>query len=93
MWPTGEGTGNEDFEGIAEMIERHPGGEKLPPNLDWPSPGCIKYLGLKETVHAAVCGQPRRAGRACHRAVENNRLIRPRSKYVGPSASRVCAAG
>ncbi len=79
--------GNTALEQIADTIERVVGEEKgLPPNLDWPSARLYKYLGLEVDLYTPLFVASRVAGWAAHviEQSEHNRLIRPRSKYVGP---------
>jgi citrate synthase len=80
--------GDSSLEQIADTIERVVREEKgLPPNLDWPSARLYKYLGLEVDLYTPLFVASRVVGWAAHviEQSENNRLIRPRSKYVGPS--------
>ncbi len=75
------------LEQIADTIEQVVRDEKgLPPNLDWPSARLYHYLGLDVDLYTPLFVASRVAGWAAHviEQAENNRLIRPRSKYVGP---------
>jgi citrate synthase len=79
--------GNTDLEMIADTIESIVVGEKgLPPNLDWPSARLYHYLGLPVELYTPLFVASRVAGWAAHviEQSENNRLIRPRSRYTGP---------
>jgi 2-methylcitrate synthase/citrate synthase II len=79
--------GDTALEQIADTIERVVREEKgLPPNLDWPSARLYKYLGLEVDLYTPLFVASRVAGWAAHviEQTENNRLIRPRSKYTGP---------
>jgi len=79
--------GNFDLEEIADTIEHVVRTEKkLPPNLDWPSARLYHYLGLDIPVYTPLFVASRVTGWAAHviEQAENNRLIRPRSKYTGP---------
>jgi citrate synthase len=80
--------GDTALEQIADTIERVVREEKgLPPNLDWPSARLYKYLGLEVDLYTPLFVASRVAGWAAHviEQTENNRLIRPRSKYTGPA--------
>lgn len=76
------------LEEIADTIERVVREEKgLPPNLDWPSARLYRYLGLEVDLYTPLFVASRVVGWAAHaiEQTENNRLIRPRSKYTGPA--------
>jgi len=80
--------GDSSLEQIADTLERVVREEKgLPPNLDWPSARLYKYLGLEVDLYTPLFVASRVVGWAAHviEQSENNRLIRPRSKYVGPA--------
>ena len=80
-------TGHEEMENMAEVIERIVVEEKgLPPNLDWPSARLYHYMGLDVTIYTPLFVVSRVTGWAAHviEQMENNRLIRPRSRYIGP---------
>ena len=80
-------TGHEDLELMAEVIERIVREEKsLPPNLDWPSARVYHYLGLPVEIYTPLFVISRVVGWSAHfiEQQDNNRLIRPRSKYTGP---------
>jgi len=80
--------GDSSLEQIADTIERVVREEKkLPPNLDWPSARLYKYLGLEVDLYTPLFVASRVVGWAAHviEQSENNRLIRPRSKYTGPA--------
>ncbi len=83
-----EKTRNQDLEEMADVIERIVREEKhLPPNLDWPSARLYHYLGLDVELYTPLFVASRVTGWAAH-AIEqaaNNRLIRPRSRYIGPT--------
>lgn len=82
-----EDCGNTDLEEIADTIERVVREEKgLPPNLDWPSARLYHYLGLEVELYTPLFVASRVTGWAAHviEQSENNRLIRPRSQYIGP---------
>jgi 2-methylcitrate synthase/citrate synthase II len=80
-------TGHEEMENMAEVIERIVVEEKgLPPNLDWPSARLYHYMGLDVAVYTPLFVVSRVTGWAAHviEQMGNNRLIRPRSRYIGP---------
>ncbi len=79
--------GNEELEQIADTIEKVVLDEKgLRPNLDWPSARLYHYLGLDVELYTPLFVASRVTGWAAHiiEQAENNRLIRPRSRYIGP---------
>ncbi len=81
-----EETGNTEMEQIADTIEEIVRSEKgLPPNLDWPSARLYYYLGLEVELYTPLFVASRIVGWAAHviEQTENNRLIRPRSRYIG----------
>jgi 2-methylcitrate synthase/citrate synthase II len=81
-------TGHEELERIAETIETIVREEKkLPPNLDWPSARLYHYLGLDVQLYTPLFVVSRVAGWSAHviEQLDNNRLIRPRSRYTGPA--------
>jgi citrate synthase len=80
-------SGNEPLESVADVIERVIWEEKkLPPNLDWPSGRLYHYMGLPVELYTPLFVLSRTAGWAAHviEQHDNNRLIRPRARYVGP---------
>jgi 2-methylcitrate synthase/citrate synthase II len=80
--------GDMALEQIADTIESVVGEEKgLPPNLDWPSARLYHYLGLEVDLYTPLFVASRVAGWCAHaiEQAENNRLIRPRSRYTGPA--------
>ena len=82
-------TGHEEMEKMAETIERIVTGEKgLPPNLDWPSARLYHYMGLPIFLYTPLFVVSRVSGWSAHviEQVDNNRLIRPRAKYIGPAS-------
>jgi 2-methylcitrate synthase/citrate synthase II len=79
-------TGNEDFEVMAEVIERVIWSEKkLPPNLDWPSARLYDYMNLPVELYTPLFVLSRVSGWSAHiiEQLDNNRLIRPRARYTG----------
>jgi citrate synthase len=80
-------TGNEDLESIADVLERVIWDEKkLPPNLDWPSARLYHYMDLPIELYTPLFVLSRVTGWSAHviEQLDNNRLIRPRARYVGP---------
>jgi 2-methylcitrate synthase/citrate synthase II len=80
-------TGNEDLEVTADVIQRIIWEEKkLPPNLDWPSGRLYYYMNLPTELFTPLFVLSRVAGWAAHiiEQLDNNRLIRPRARYIGP---------
>ena len=81
-----EESGSIELERIADTIESHVRAEKgLPPNLDWPSARLYHYMGLPVELFTPLFVASRVAGWTAHfiEQSENNRLIRPRSNYIG----------
>jgi citrate synthase len=81
-------TGNEDLETIADVIERVVRDEKkLPPNLDWPAGRLYHYLGLPIELYTPLFVLSRTSGWCAHviEQLDDNRLIRPRARYIGPA--------
>ncbi len=82
-----EESGQQDLEEVADVIETIVQDEKgLPPNLDWPSARLYHYLGLEVELYTPLFVLSRVVGWSAHaiEQLDHNRLIRPRSKYVGP---------
>lgn len=78
--------GKTDMEEMADTIERIVREEKnLPPNADWPSARLYHYLNLDVQLYTPLFVVSRVAGWSAHviEQLENNRLIRPRSRYTG----------
>ena len=76
------------MEQMADVIERIVGEEKgLPPNLDWPSARLYHYMGLEVGLYTPLFVISRVVGWSAHviEQLEDNRLIRPRSRYIGPA--------
>ena len=87
-----EAAGAPNFEETAEIIERILAAEKhLYPNLDWPSARLYHALGLAVPLYTPIFVMARVTGWSAHfiEQHENNRLIRPRSRYVGPEVRKV----
>lgn len=81
-------TGNEDLETTADVIQRIIWEEKkLPPNLDWPSGRLYHYMNLPVELFTPLFVLSRTSGWSAHiiEQLDNNRLIRPRARYIGPA--------
>lgn len=81
-------TNNEDLERTAEIIERVMLDEKkLHPNVDWPTARVYHYLGLPAELFTPLFVIARVTGWSAHviEQLDHNRIIRPRSNYVGPA--------
>jgi citrate synthase len=75
------------WEQTAEIIEKVLAEEKhLYPNLDWPAGRLYHALGLEVPLYTPIFVMARVAGWSAHfiEQHEHNRLIRPRSRYIGP---------
>jgi citrate synthase len=87
-----EAAGLIHWEETAEIIERILAEEKnLYPNVDW-STGRLYYaLGLDIPLYTPIFVMARVTGWSAHfiEQHENNRLIRPRSRYIGPDVRHV----
>jgi citrate synthase len=80
-------TNNTAWEETAEIIERVIATEKnLYPNLDWPAGRLYHSLGLEIPLYTPIFVMSRVTGWSAHviEQLDNNRLIRPRARYVGP---------
>ena len=78
--------GKTDMEEMADIVERIVREEKgLPPNADWPSARLYHYLNLAVDLFTPLFVVSRVAGWSAHviEQLDNNRLIRPRSRYTG----------
>jgi citrate synthase len=79
--------GDDRWERIAEPIEQAVVGQKhLPPNVDWPSARLYHYMGLDIEIYTPIFAMARVAGWSAHiiEQLDNNRLMRPRARYIGP---------
>jgi len=79
--------GDDRWERMAEPIERAVTTQKLlPPNVDWPSARLYHYMGLETDLYTPIFAMARVAGWAAHviEQLDHNRLMRPRSRYIGP---------
>jgi citrate synthase len=82
-----EAAGATHWEETAEIIEKVLAEEKnLFPNLDWPAGRLYYALGLDIPLYTPIFVMARVAGWSAHfiEQHDNNRLIRPRSRYTGP---------
>jgi 2-methylcitrate synthase len=89
-----ESAGLLHWEQTADIIERVLAEQKqLYPNLDWPSGRLYYALGLEVPLYTPIFVMSRVAGWSAHfiEQHENNRLIRPRSRYVGPDVRHATA--
>jgi len=87
-------TGQQTLEEIAEVMETIMLKEKnLHPNLDWPAARIYHYLGLAIPLYTPLFVLSRVAGWCAHIIEQHsdNRLIRPRARYVGPGPRPVPA--
>ncbi|MER3416145.1 MAG: citrate synthase [Gemmataceae bacterium] len=87
-----EKTGQSRWEQLASLVERVMAEEKnLYPNLDWPAGRLYHYLGLEKTLYTPIFVMARVAGWCAHvmEQLANNRLIRPRARYIGPARRAV----
>lgn len=81
-------SGDESLEQMADTVQRIVLQEKgLHPNLDWPSARLYRYLGLDVDLFTPLFVASRVVGWSAHvmEQAANNRLIRPRSRYIGPA--------
>jgi citrate synthase len=82
-----EESGNTELERTADIIESVVMQEKqLPANVDWPCARLYHYLGLPTRLFTPLFVVARAAGWSAHviEQLDNNRLMRPTSLYVGP---------
>jgi 2-methylcitrate synthase/citrate synthase II len=87
-----EQVGAQKWEQTAEIIERVMAQEKkLFPNLDWPAGRLYHALGLEVPLYTPMFVMSRVTGWCAHVIEQkaNNRLIRPRARYVGPGLREV----
>lgn len=85
-----------DVEETAAIIEEGLAREKqLYPNLDWPAGRLYHALGLHPVYYTPFFVAARMSGWCAHILEQqaNNRLIRPRSRYVGPPVRPVPPIG
>ncbi len=82
------------WEETAEIIEHVLAQEKnLHPNLDWPAGRLYHAMGLEIPLYTPIFVMARVAGWSAHviEQQKNNRLIRPRGRYIGPERRAVKA--
>lgn len=87
-----EAAGTSAYEQSAEIIEKVLASEKnLFPNLDWPAGRLYHALGLEIPLYTPIFVMARVTGWCAHvmEQLANNRLIRPRARYVGPEVRAV----
>jgi 2-methylcitrate synthase/citrate synthase II len=85
-------TGQTRWEDTAEAIERVMEKEKkLLPNLDWPAGRLYHAMGLEVPLNTPIFVMSRVVGWSAHviEQLDNNRLIRPRARYIGPEVRTV----
>ena len=60
--------------------------KNLHPNLDWPAGRLYHALGLEIPLYTPIFVMSRITGWSAHvnEQLQHNRLIRPRSRYIGP---------
>lgn len=83
-----EKTGQLHWEETAEVIEQVMAQEKnMYPNLDWPAGRLYHAMQLDVPLYTPIFAMARVAGWAAHiiEQMDNNRLIRPRALYKGPT--------
>jgi 2-methylcitrate synthase/citrate synthase II len=86
--------GTLEWEDTADKIEAVMAAEKkMYPNLDWPAGRLYHALGLEIPIYTPIFAISRVAGWSAHviEQLDNNRLIRPRSLYTGPTEKKVNA--
>lgn len=89
-----EKAGTLEWEDTADKIEAVMAAEKkMYPNLDWPAGRLYHALGLEIPIYTPIFALSRVAGWSAHviEQLDNNRLIRPRSLYIGPAERAVKA--
>ena len=84
--------GTTQWEATADIIEKVMETEKkLFPNLDWPAGRLYHAMGLDVPLYTPFFVASRVTGWAAHviEQLEHNRIIRPRSRYTGPTEKHV----
>jgi citrate synthase len=87
----GQATGDLKWFHMSQAIERIVRDEKgLPPNVDFYSASAYYMLGIPPDLFTALFAMSRVAGWTAHilEQMQDNRLIRPRSEYVGARGVR-----
>ncbi len=85
-------SGNDRWEATAAIVEATMIREKkMYPNVDWPAGRLYHALGLEIPIYTPMFAMSRVAGWSAHviEQLGNNRLIRPRSLYIGPANREV----
>jgi citrate synthase len=83
----GEAAGDLKWYEYSTRIEEHLGKKKgLAPNVDFYSASTYYQMGIPIDVYTPIFAMSRTAGWIAHvnEYLEDNRLIRPRARYVGP---------
>ncbi|MFD2671646.1 citrate synthase [Marinicrinis sediminis] len=86
----GEVTGNSNWYEMSTQIEEIVTGSKgLKPNVDFYSASVYTSLGIPRDLFTPIFAMSRVSGWTAHilEQFENNRLIRPRAEYTGPSSA------
>lgn len=84
-----EDSGNPKWYKMSEQMEQEVKADKgLLPNVDFYSASVYTYLGIPRDLFTPIFAVSRAAGWIAHilEQYADNRLIRPRAEYVGPSA-------
>ena len=84
----GEAAGDMRWYEMSATIEEHLGEEKgLAPNVDFYSASTYYQMGIPIDLYTPIFAMSRSGGWIAHvlEQYEDNRLIRPRSRYVGPN--------
>jgi 2-methylcitrate synthase/citrate synthase II len=84
----------QQWEATADIIEQVMAEQKtMHPNLDWPAGRLYHAMGLEIPLYTPMFAMSRVAGWAAHviEQLDHNRLIRPRSNYIGNPARSVKA--
>lgn len=82
----------EAWEQLADVVEQVMAREKnMYPNLDWPAGRLFHHMNLDVALYTPMFAMSRIAGWAAHviEQLDNNRLIRPRARYIGPASRPV----
>jgi 2-methylcitrate synthase len=89
-----QAAGQNKWEQAAEIIEGVMAQEKkLFPNLDWPAGRLYHAMGLEVPLYTPIFVMSRVSGWCAHIIEQKaaNRIIRPRSRYIGPPFRKVKA--
>ena len=76
---------------LRDYLARKLEGKPLYPNVDFFSASVYKMLGIPSDLYTPIFAMSRITGWAAHviEQLDNNRLIRPRSRYTGPAERHV----